>query len=507
MHNYHSKFIKRINVLLEFVLILASYWVASILRVIIPLGTHFTIVDSISFMPLSFVYAFTMVAVFWSQRKYRTLTIRSRLKEIIDTAYAVLIALVVVSAIIYLFRLEQFSRLLMIYCAVLTEIVILTKRIVLNKIERAYIEKHQIRTEVLLIGDGENAVKVYNTILKNHARRMYMAGYLGEKENDQIPGYLGEIQSIRMVIDSFNIQTIIIADDRLTQSDIKKVVTVGFNYGIRTCIIPSFTEYLSLYSVKDTIEGIPMFELTLADTCQIMGVNISVTDMGKTLELIDKNLSDWKGKYICVSNVHTTVTASENKDYRNIQNNAVIALPDGGPLSKYSRDKGFAAARRVTGPDLMKKVLSMSAEKGWTHYFYGSTEETLKKLSDVLKERYPGVKVVGMMSPPFRKLSIEEDKKIVEEINSLNPDFVWVGLGAPKQEIWMSAHEDIVKSLMIGVGAAFDYESGNIKRAPEWMQRNNLEWLYRLLQDPVRLFKRYLYTNIKYIIWTIRHGS
>lgn len=507
MHNYHSKFIKRLNIVLEFVLILASYWAASIIRVLIPLGTHFTITDSINFMPISIVYAFTMVSVFWSQRKYRTLTIRSRLKEIIDTGVAVLVALVVCSAIIYLFRLEQFSRLLMIYCTVLTEIFILTKRIILNKVERAYIEKHQIRTEVLLVGNGDNAVKVYNTILKNHERRMYMAGYLGVEENTEIPGYIGEIQSIGKVIESYNIQTILIADDKLTQTEIKKVVTVGFNYGIRTCIIPSFTEYLSLYSVKDTIAGIPMFELTLADTCQIMGVNISVTDMDKTLELIDKNLSEWKGKYICVSNVHTTVTASEDRDYREIQNNAVIALPDGGPLSKYSRDQGFASARRVTGPDLMKKVLEMSGETGWTHYFYGSTEETLKKLSEVLKERYPNTKIAGMMSPPFRRLTVEEDKKIVEEINALKPDFVWVGLGAPKQEIWMSAHEDVVKSLMIGVGAAFDYESGNIKRAPQWMQRNNLEWLYRLMQDPVRLFKRYLYTNVKYIIWTIRHGN
>lgn len=504
MHNYHSKFINRINVLLEFVLILASYWVASIIRALIPIGTHFTIKDSINFMPLSIVYATTMVIVFWSQRKYRTLTIRSRLKEIIDIGLAVLVALLICSAIIYLFRLEQFSRLLMIYCAVLTEVFILTKRIILNKIERAYIEKHQIKTEVLLIGSGLNAIKVYNTILKNHERRMYMKGYLGSKENEEIPGYLGEISSIRKIISSYNIQTIFIADDSLVQEDIKMVVTVAFNYGIRTYIVPSFTEYLSLYSVKDAIKGIPMFELTLADTCQIMGVNISVTDMDKTLELIDKNLSEWKGKYICVSNVHTTVTASKDSDYRDIQNKAVIALPDGGPLSKFSRDKGFAYARRVTGPDLMKKVLSMSAEKGWTHYFYGSTEETLKKLSEVIKERYPGAKVVGMMSPPFRRLTIEEDKKIVEEINTLNPDFVWVGLGAPKQEIWMSAHEDVVKSLMIGVGAAFDYESGNIKRAPQWMQRNNLEWLYRLMQDPIRLFKRYLYTNVKYIIWTLR---
>ena len=107
-----------------------------------------------------------------------------------------------------------------------------------------------------------------------------------------------------------------------------------------------------------------------------------------------------------------------------------------------------------------------------------------------------------MMSPPFREMTAEEDEKAVAEINAAAPDFVWVGLGAPKQERWMAAHEDSVRALMIGVGAAFDYEAGNIRRAPAWMQKHNLEWLYRLIQDPKRLFRRYLNTNARYLWWT-----
>lgn len=234
-------------------------------------------------------------------------------------------------------------------------------------------------------------------------------------------------------------------------------------------------------------------------TSNILGVNIAVTTMDDTIKTIAENLRAWSGKYICVSNVHTTVTAHDDPDYCRVQNGAVLALPDGGPLSAYSRAHGYAGAERVTGPDLMKEILKQSARTGWTHFFYGASEETLTKLRAVLAARYPGVRVAGMISPPFRALTPEEDAEMVRQINVTSPDFVWVGLGAPKQENWMAAHENRVKGLMIGVGAAFDYEAGNIRRAPAWMQRASLEWLYRLLQDPVRLFKRYFVTNLRYL--------
>lgn len=235
----------------------------------------------------------------------------------------------------------------------------------------------------------------------------------------------------------------------------------------------------------------------------ILGVNIAVTDMDKTIEDIQNNLRDWSGKYICVSNVHTTVMAYDDEEYRRIQNNAVMALPDGGPLSAYSRSEGKLEAQRVAGPDLMRELLARSKDHGWRHFFYGSTQETLDMLKAAIEQKYPGAVIAGMISPPYRALSEEEDEQYVNEINAANPDFVWVGLGAPKQEIWMAAHENIVNGLMLGVGAAFDYESGNLKRAPKWMQKCSLEWLYRLLQEPGRLFKRYLITNIKFL-WLTR---
>lgn len=234
-------------------------------------------------------------------------------------------------------------------------------------------------------------------------------------------------------------------------------------------------------------------------TCNILGVNIAAINMEWLLNYIDDNLYILSGDYICVSNVHTTVTAYEDEEYCKIQNGGIMAIPDGGPLSTVGQKRGFKNMKRTTGPSLMGEIFNISVSKGYRHYFYGSTKETLEKLSLALNTNYPGIQIVGMYSPPFRPITEEEDKKIIKEINKKKPHFVWVGLGAPKQEKWMAAHQGEISGLMIGVGAGFDYYAGNIKRAPKWMQKSNLEWLYRLFQDPKRLFRRYWHTNTKFI--------
>ncbi len=238
-------------------------------------------------------------------------------------------------------------------------------------------------------------------------------------------------------------------------------------------------------------------------TCELLGVQIAAVNMNWVLEYLRKNIQDIKGDYICVSNVHTTVTSYEDSKYLDIQNNALMALPDGGPLSSLGRKRGYTNMERVTGPSLMGEVF----KEGYKHYFYGSTEETLELLKDKLTKNYPNMTIVGMYSPPFRPLTEEENQEVIKQINDTNPDFVWIGLGAPKQEIWMSEHQGKINGLMIGVGAGFDYYAGNIKRAPLWMQNHNLEWLYRLIQDPKRLFKRYLVTNTKFIWNAVIRGK
>ena len=174
--------------------------------------------------------------------------------------------------------------------------------------------------------------------------------------------------------------------------------------------------------------------------CRILKTNINVTDMDKTISYITRNLQELKGNYICVSNVHTTVMAFRDKEYRRVQNSAAMALPDGQPLSIVSRRRGYTQAGRVPGPDLMPAILELSQEKGYTHYFYGSTDHTLEQLKKTLLARYPKLRIADMYAPPFRKLTPAEDEEDIRRINDSGADFVWVALGAPKQEIWMYEH-------------------------------------------------------------------
>lgn len=238
---------------------------------------------------------------------------------------------------------------------------------------------------------------------------------------------------------------------------------------------------------------------SLIPICNIMDVNIAAINMEWLLNYLEKNLTDIKGDYICVSNVHTTVTSYEDTFYRAVQNGGLMSIPDGGPLSTVGQRRGFKAMQRVTGPSLMGELFKDSAERKYRHYFYGSTEETLDALYQKLIGNYPGIQIAGMYSPPFRPLMEDEDEEIIKQINETKPDFVWIGLGAPKQEIFMAEHQGKIDGLLIGVGAGFMYHAGQLKRAPMWMQKRNLEWLYRLMQDPRRLFGRYFYTNIKFI--------
>lgn len=234
-------------------------------------------------------------------------------------------------------------------------------------------------------------------------------------------------------------------------------------------------------------------------TCNIMGVDIAAINMEWLLAFTFKNIKELSGDYCCVSNVHTTVMSWEDKNYCNIQNKGILAIPDGGPLSFIGRKRGYKGMERTAGPDYMESILKTSSKNGYRHYFYGSTNETLNKLKKKLQAKYPEINISGMYSPPFRVLTEAENTHIIQKINNSDSDFIWVGLGAPKQEIWMAEHQGKIKGFMIGVGAGFDYFAGNIARAPKWMQKYNLEWFYRLLQDPKRLFARYWHTNICFL--------
>ena len=268
-------------------------------------------------------------------------------------------------------------------------------------------------------------------------------------------------------------------------------------------------ENLLKYSAKIRKEKEEHYGITFPmEVCPILGVNVAVTDMDKTVAFVEENVAKLSGEYVCVSNGHTTVTAYEDKDYLAVQNGGVFVMPDGEPLSIVSRKRGLKDAERVTGPDFMERMFVRGKEgNGLKHLFYGGSQDTLDKLKEVLEKKYPALHIAGMYSPPFRALTEEEDEGVVEMINAAEADIVWIGLGAPKQENWMQAHRGRIKGLMFGVGAGFDYHAGKLKRAPKWMQKMSLEWLVRLLQDPRRLWKRYLVTNVKFIWYVWRKDS
>jgi len=228
----------------------------------------------------------------------------------------------------------------------------------------------------------------------------------------------------------------------------------------------------------------------------ILGVGISAIDMQMALSAIEDWIAEREAHYVCVTPVHSLMECHRDPNLRRIFNVSGLTTPDGMPLVWLSRLKGFRHVDRVYGPDLMLTLCERSAARGYRHFFYGGAEGVPEQLAAVLQERFPGLQVVGTYSPPFRPLAPEEDKQAVKMINKADPDIVWVGLGSPKQERWMAAHVcALTAPVLIGVGAAFDFHSGRKPQSPRWMQRSGLEWLFRLLTEPRRLWRRYLINN------------
>lgn len=235
---------------------------------------------------------------------------------------------------------------------------------------------------------------------------------------------------------------------------------------------------------------------------QILSSKLNSTNYEDTYKSIcDFLASSLKPGYITVNNVHTVVEGVLNADYGEIINDGFMALPDGKPLSVVASWKGDKNMRRVFGPSLLEKVLDWSQNTNIRHYFFGSTQEALNAIQKSIKSKYPNVTVCGYTSPPFRHLTPEENSSYITDMNQKNADIIWVGLGAPKQEKWMAENiNGLKKGIMIGIGAGFDYLTGHTKHAPDWMKNYSLEWLYRLMQEPRRLWKRYLITNPLFIL-------
>jgi len=242
------------------------------------------------------------------------------------------------------------------------------------------------------------------------------------------------------------------------------------------------------------------------NTVSILGSRISILDSYRTAYqyVVEYVRSNEKPAYITVNNVHTVIEGIWDADYRAITNQAFLALPDGKPLSVVARWKGIANISRVFGPTFFEKALEWGQEDGVRHFFFGSSQQVLETLQNVIRDRFPQAQIAGAIAPPFRPLTASENAMYIEQMNRSKADIVWVALGAPKQERWMAAnYRYLNRGVMIGIGAGFDYLAGNTQHAPEWMKRYALEWLYRLIQEPRRLWKRYLVTNTLFVILVV----
>lgn len=196
--------------------------------------------------------------------------------------------------------------------------------------------------------------------------------------------------------------------------------------------------------------------------------------------------------YVTVNNVHTMMEGYWNSSYRAIINEAYLSIPDGKPLEIVGKLKGNKKISRLFGPSVMEKFIDWGRKDNISHFFFGSSESTLLKLKMTIETKYPGAIVTGMVSPPYKPVEDWPNEDFIQTINAAKPDFIWVGLGAPKQECWMyNNYTKIDKGILFGIGAGFDYLAGNTKHAPGWMKTFALEWLYRLIQEPRRLWKRY----------------
>jgi N-acetylglucosaminyldiphosphoundecaprenol N-acetyl-beta-D-mannosaminyltransferase len=228
----------------------------------------------------------------------------------------------------------------------------------------------------------------------------------------------------------------------------------------------------------------------------VLGVGVSPASRASALSQIEHWIATGAREYVCVSGIHGVMESQRDETLRAIHNEAGMVVPDGMPLVWLSRLRGFAGVERVYGPDLLLACCDRSRETGYRHFFYGGGPGVPELLCQRLGARYPGLVVAGAISPPFRKLAPEEEAEVVLQINAAKPDIVWVGLGTPKQERWMAEHRAVLAApVLIGVGAAFDFHAGLKRQAPKWMQRSGLEWLFRLLAEPRRLWRRYLRNN------------
>ena len=230
----------------------------------------------------------------------------------------------------------------------------------------------------------------------------------------------------------------------------------------------------------------------------VCGIPISAVTPEIASEALIRWAKDDIGRYVGVREMASVMAMYDDPYYLDVARNAAMNVPDGMPLVLIGKKRGYQV-ERTCGPDLIEKIMLEHDQNKLKHFFYGGKEGVADKLAEVFRERAPGVQIVGTYCPPFRPLTPEEDREVIDMIEKSGADIVWVGISSPKQDVWMYEHVNVLPVTMLGVGAAFDFHSGEVRRAPIWMRKSGLEFLHRLISEPKRLWRRYLILGPKFL--------
>lgn len=248
-----------------------------------------------------------------------------------------------------------------------------------------------------------------------------------------------------------------------------------------------------------------MPKISKIETISILGVPVAALNMETALDTIGTWVKQPRGRYICAPDVFNVSSAQTNPAHMAALRKADLVVPDGTPLTWVGRLRGNEHINRVCGPDLLLAACERSLEAGWSHYFYGGAEGVADDLARTLKQRYPGIRIAGAESPPFRTLNQDETAAMCNRVRRSGADIMWIGLGCPKQEIWMHDHVGRLDGIiLVGVGAAFDFHTGRVSRAPRWMRNSGLEWVHRLASEPKRLWRRYCYHAPHFVLLSMK---
>lgn len=234
----------------------------------------------------------------------------------------------------------------------------------------------------------------------------------------------------------------------------------------------------------------------------VLGLRIDAVNMTTAVEAIEHAAASGYKGYVCVAGVHGVMEAFRDRDLARVFADAFLVVPDGMPTVWIGHLQGFTQMDRVFGPDLMLELVGRSQTNGLSHFLCGGVDGVAENLGRTLQRAFPLARIVGTYTPPFRSMTTAEEDQLVEMLNSLSPDIVWVGLSTPKQESLMARLQSRLSPMvMIGVGAAFDFHTGRIKDSPGWVKRSGMQWCHRLIQEPSRLWKRYLVNNSQFLVY------